>query len=133
MRRYAEKRLQEEKEMRDLVQQVAEGHKNSKTAKEKLQKFKQSIGTPSDLRFSDHSSLKVFSCALISWKLGYCYDHIRIDMNDEVFNVICKSHIQNMMDKQDTYALVNSTVINIMQLLQRRKSLSKVEGSFVKH
>ncbi|XP_070835645.1 cilia- and flagella-associated protein 99 isoform X2 [Chaetodon trifascialis] len=43
MRRYAEKRLQEEKEMRDLVQQVAEGHKNSKTAKEKLQKFKQSI------------------------------------------------------------------------------------------
>lgn len=46
MRRYAEKRLQEEKEMRDLVQQVAEGHKNSKTAKEKLQKLKQSIGTP---------------------------------------------------------------------------------------
>ncbi|XP_039993513.1 cilia- and flagella-associated protein 99 [Xiphias gladius] len=43
MRRYAEKRLQEEKEMRDLVQQVAEGHKNSKTAKEKLQKLKQSI------------------------------------------------------------------------------------------
>ncbi|XP_076605094.1 cilia- and flagella-associated protein 99 isoform X2 [Chaetodon auriga] len=43
MRRYAEKRLQDEKEMRDLVQQVAEGHKNSKTAKEKLQKFKQSI------------------------------------------------------------------------------------------
>lgn len=46
MRRYAEKRLQEENEMRDLVQQVAEGHKNSKTAKEKLQKFKQSIGMP---------------------------------------------------------------------------------------
>lgn len=45
MRRYAEKRLQEEKEMRELVQQVAEGHKNSKTAKEKIQKFKQSIGT----------------------------------------------------------------------------------------
>lgn len=44
MRRYAEKRLQEEEEMRDLVQQVAEGHKNSKTAKEKLQKLKQSIG-----------------------------------------------------------------------------------------
>lgn len=46
MRRYAEKRLQEEKEMRDLVQQVAEGHKNSKAAKEKLLKFKQSIGMP---------------------------------------------------------------------------------------
>lgn len=30
--------------MRDLVQQVAEGHKNSKTATEKLQKLKQSIG-----------------------------------------------------------------------------------------
>lgn len=44
MRKYAEKRLQEEKEMRDLVQQVAEGHKNSKTAKEKLQKLKHSIG-----------------------------------------------------------------------------------------
>ncbi|KAK2826062.1 hypothetical protein Q5P01_020276 [Channa striata] len=43
MRGYAEKRLQEEKEMRDLVQQVAEGHKNSKMAKEKLQKLKQSI------------------------------------------------------------------------------------------
>ncbi|XP_023268653.1 cilia- and flagella-associated protein 99 [Seriola lalandi dorsalis] len=43
MRRYAEKRLQEEKEMRDLVLQVAEGHKSSKMAKEKLQKFKQTI------------------------------------------------------------------------------------------
>ncbi|XP_034432759.1 cilia- and flagella-associated protein 99 isoform X2 [Hippoglossus hippoglossus] len=43
MREYAEKRLQEEKELRDLVQQVAEGHKNSKMAKEKLHKFKQSI------------------------------------------------------------------------------------------
>ncbi|KAG7510190.1 hypothetical protein JOB18_015627 [Solea senegalensis] len=43
MRRYADKRLQEEKEIRDLVQQVAEGHKNSKAAKEKIQKFKQSI------------------------------------------------------------------------------------------
>lgn len=47
MRRYAEKRLHEEKEMRDLVQQVTEGHKNSKMAKEKLHKFKQSIGRPS--------------------------------------------------------------------------------------
>lgn len=46
MRRYAEKRLQEEKGLRDLVQQVAEGHKNSKAAREKLQKFKQSIGRP---------------------------------------------------------------------------------------
>lgn len=104
--------------MRDLVQQVAEGHKNSKTAKEKLQKFKQSIGTPSDLRFSDHSSLKVLTCALISWKLGFCYDHIHTDMNNQVFNVLCKSHIQNMMVKQDTNALVNSSAINIMQLLQ---------------
>nr|XP_020446678.1 cilia- and flagella-associated protein 99 [Monopterus albus] len=43
MRRYAEKRLQEEKEMRDLVQQVAGGHKNSKTAKEKLHQLKQNI------------------------------------------------------------------------------------------
>lgn len=44
MQRYAQKRLQEENEMRDLVQQVAEGHKNSKAAKEKLQKLKQKIG-----------------------------------------------------------------------------------------
>jgi len=44
MQRYAEKRLQEEKEMRDLVRQVAEAHKNSKAAKEKIQKLKQSIG-----------------------------------------------------------------------------------------
>ncbi|XP_028994790.1 cilia- and flagella-associated protein 99 [Betta splendens] len=43
MRRYAEKRLQEEEEMRELVQQVAEGHKNSKRAKEKLLKLKQKI------------------------------------------------------------------------------------------
>uniref|UniRef100_A0A3Q4GNC0 Cilia and flagella associated protein 99 n=1 Tax=Neolamprologus brichardi TaxID=32507 RepID=A0A3Q4GNC0_NEOBR len=43
MQRYAEKRLQEEKEIKDLVQQVADGHKNSKAAKEKLQKLKQSI------------------------------------------------------------------------------------------
>lgn len=44
MRKYAEQRLQEEKEMRELVQQVAEGHRNSKMAKEKLHKFKQDIG-----------------------------------------------------------------------------------------
>ncbi|KAM6961106.1 cilia- and flagella-associated protein 99 [Aplochiton taeniatus] len=43
MQRYANKRLQEEKEMKDLVQQVAEGHKNSKVAKMKLQDFKQRI------------------------------------------------------------------------------------------
>ncbi|XP_075304757.1 cilia- and flagella-associated protein 99 [Odontesthes bonariensis] len=43
MQRYAEKRLQEEKEIRDLVRQVAEAHKNSKAAKEKLQNLKQSI------------------------------------------------------------------------------------------
>lgn len=44
MRKYAEQRLQEEKEMRELVQQVADGHRNSKMAKEKLHKFKQDIG-----------------------------------------------------------------------------------------
>lgn len=49
MRRYAEELLQEEKELRDLVQQVAEGHKNSKAAKEKLHEFKQSIGRPARL------------------------------------------------------------------------------------
>ena len=46
MKRYAEKQLQEEKEMRDLVQQVAEDHKKSKAAKEKLQKMKQRTGVP---------------------------------------------------------------------------------------
>lgn len=45
MRKYAEKRLKEEKEMRELVQQVADGHKNSKAAKAKLQEIKQRIGT----------------------------------------------------------------------------------------
>lgn len=44
MQRYAERRLQEDKAMRDLVQQVAEGHKNSKTVKEKLRKMRQNIG-----------------------------------------------------------------------------------------
>ncbi|CAL8272843.1 unnamed protein product [Merluccius merluccius] len=43
MQKYAKKRLQEEKGMRDLVQQVAEGHKNSKAAKMKLREFKQHI------------------------------------------------------------------------------------------
>uniref|UniRef100_A0A668AB97 Cilia and flagella associated protein 99 n=1 Tax=Myripristis murdjan TaxID=586833 RepID=A0A668AB97_9TELE len=43
MQRYARKRLQEEKEMRDLVQQVADGHKNTKAAKQRLQELKQSI------------------------------------------------------------------------------------------
>ncbi|XP_073504955.1 cilia- and flagella-associated protein 99-like isoform X2 [Phyllobates terribilis] len=43
MREYTEKRLQEEKEMRDLVEQVSEGHKNTKQARLKLQKYKQQI------------------------------------------------------------------------------------------
>ncbi|XP_075050338.1 cilia- and flagella-associated protein 99 isoform X2 [Mixophyes fleayi] len=43
MRQYAEKRLREEKEMRDLVEQVAEGHKNTKQARLRLQKYKQQI------------------------------------------------------------------------------------------
>lgn len=44
MQRYANKRLQEEKEMRDLEQEMVDGHKNSKAAKVKLQEFKQQIG-----------------------------------------------------------------------------------------
>ncbi|XP_058256075.1 cilia- and flagella-associated protein 99 isoform X1 [Hemibagrus wyckioides] len=43
MRRYAEKRLREEKEMKELVQLVADGHKNSKAAKVKLQEIKKRI------------------------------------------------------------------------------------------
>ncbi|XP_028917952.1 cilia- and flagella-associated protein 99 isoform X1 [Ornithorhynchus anatinus] len=43
MRRWAEKRLQEEKEMRELVEQVMEGHKNAKQAQTKLQKCKRQI------------------------------------------------------------------------------------------
>ncbi|XP_068005823.1 cilia- and flagella-associated protein 99 isoform X1 [Melanerpes formicivorus] len=43
MRQYAERRLQEQKETRELVQQVVEGHKNAKQAKIKLQKYKQQI------------------------------------------------------------------------------------------
>ncbi|NXQ98991.1 CFA99 protein, partial [Sagittarius serpentarius] len=43
MHQYAEKHLQEEKEMRELVEQVVEGHKNAKQAKIKLQKYKQQI------------------------------------------------------------------------------------------
>lgn len=44
MHQYAEKRLQEQKEMRELVEQIVEGHKNAKQAKIKLQKYKQQIG-----------------------------------------------------------------------------------------
>ncbi|NXI68566.1 CFA99 protein, partial [Anseranas semipalmata] len=43
MHQYAETRLQEQKEMRELVEQVVEGHKNAKQAKLKLQKYKQQI------------------------------------------------------------------------------------------
>ncbi|KAM6206590.1 cilia- and flagella-associated protein 99 [Sarcoramphus papa] len=43
MHQYAEKHLQEQKEMRELVEQVVEGHKNAKQAKIKLQKHKQQI------------------------------------------------------------------------------------------
>ncbi|NWX17708.1 CFA99 protein, partial [Aegotheles bennettii] len=43
MHQYAEKRLQEQKEMKELVEQVVEGHKNAKQAKIKLQKYKQQI------------------------------------------------------------------------------------------
>ncbi|NXH10270.1 CFA99 protein, partial [Bucco capensis] len=43
MHQYAEKRLEEQKEMRELVEQVVEGHKNAKQAKTKLQKYKQQI------------------------------------------------------------------------------------------
>ncbi|NXY46621.1 CFA99 protein, partial [Ceuthmochares aereus] len=43
MHQYAEKRLQEQKEMREMVKQVVEGHKNAKQAKIKLQKYKQQI------------------------------------------------------------------------------------------
>lgn len=44
MNQYAEKRLQEQKEMREMVEQVVEGHKNAKQAKIKLRKYKQQIG-----------------------------------------------------------------------------------------
>ncbi|NXK24524.1 CFA99 protein, partial [Arenaria interpres] len=43
MHQYAEKRLQEQKEVRELVEQVVEGHKNAKQAKINLQKYKQQI------------------------------------------------------------------------------------------
>lgn len=51
MRKYAEKRVKEEKEMRELVQQVADGHKNSKAAKAKLQEIKQRIGMIADEKY----------------------------------------------------------------------------------
>lgn len=44
MHLYAEKRLQEQKEMKELVEQVMEGHKNVKQVKAKIQKYKQQIG-----------------------------------------------------------------------------------------
>lgn len=44
MRRYTEKCLEEEKEMKELVQLVADGHKNTKAAKERLQEMKKQIG-----------------------------------------------------------------------------------------
>ncbi|NXO69125.1 CFA99 protein, partial [Phainopepla nitens] len=43
MHLYAEKRLQEQKEMKELVEQVMEGHKNVKQAKAKVQEYKQQI------------------------------------------------------------------------------------------
>ncbi|NWI93665.1 CFA99 protein, partial [Pitta sordida] len=43
MHQYAEKRLQEQKEIKELVEQVMEGHKNIKQVKTKLQEYKQQI------------------------------------------------------------------------------------------
>ncbi|NWY74861.1 CFA99 protein, partial [Erithacus rubecula] len=43
MHLYAEKRLQEQKEIKELVEQIMEGHKNVKQAKEKIQEYKQQI------------------------------------------------------------------------------------------
>lgn len=44
MHLYAEKLLQEQKEMKELVEQVMEGHKNVKRVKAKIQEYKQQIG-----------------------------------------------------------------------------------------
>ncbi|NWY24735.1 CFA99 protein, partial [Pheucticus melanocephalus] len=43
MHLYTEKRLQEQKAMKELVEQVMEGHKNVKQVKEKIQEYKQQI------------------------------------------------------------------------------------------
>ncbi|NWZ42439.1 CFA99 protein, partial [Brachypodius atriceps] len=43
MHLYAEKHLQEQKEMKELVEQVMEGHKNVKRVKAKIQEYKQQI------------------------------------------------------------------------------------------
>ncbi|NXK34075.1 CFA99 protein, partial [Piprites chloris] len=43
MHQHAEKRLQEQKEMKELAEQVLEGHKNVKQVKTKLQEYKQQI------------------------------------------------------------------------------------------
>ncbi|NWH98315.1 CFA99 protein, partial [Tichodroma muraria] len=43
MHLYAEKCLQEQKEMKELVEQVMEGHKNVKQVKAKIQEYKQQI------------------------------------------------------------------------------------------
>ncbi|NXQ41702.1 CFA99 protein, partial [Catharus fuscescens] len=43
MHLYAEKRLQEQKEVKELVEQVMEGHKNVKQVKAKIQEYKQQI------------------------------------------------------------------------------------------
>ncbi|CAN8208051.1 unnamed protein product [Coccothraustes coccothraustes] len=43
MHLYAEKHLQEQKEMKELVEQVMEGHKNVKQVKAKIQEYKQQI------------------------------------------------------------------------------------------
>ncbi|NWX28270.1 CFA99 protein, partial [Notiomystis cincta] len=43
MHLYAEKRLQEQKEMKELVEQVVEGHKNVKQVKAKIQEYKHQI------------------------------------------------------------------------------------------
>ncbi|NXF82452.1 CFA99 protein, partial [Sclerurus mexicanus] len=43
MHQHAEKRLQEQKEMKELAEQVMEGHKNVKQVKKKLQEYKQQI------------------------------------------------------------------------------------------
>ncbi|XP_078717974.1 cilia- and flagella-associated protein 99 [Lampetra fluviatilis] len=70
MQQYADRRLQEEKEMKKLIKQIMEGHENSKAAKLKLQEYKQKIGKNHNITTAGHALLSEMSLVELRERLA---------------------------------------------------------------
>lgn len=67
MHLYAEKRLQEQKEVKELVEQVLEGHKNVKQVKAKIQEYKQQIGICIDRKMTGDAKYPQITSSFFQW------------------------------------------------------------------